>query len=291
MTTKSAAAPKAESTSTSTMTREENGNLTFELTIPASDVEKARKKVVSHLVSHVQVPGFRKGKAPRAKAEGMLNKNTVKEETLKLVLPDAYNEAVKKERVTPILNPQIHIEVFDEGTDLKVRAVTAEAPVVKLGNYKDAVKTVTAKDKIIKSTKEKKDEKTDTNAVVTAALESTEIKIPEVIIEQEVTRLLSQLLDELKTIGLTLDQYLASRGLDGDKIRDEYKKKAENDLKLEFMLRKIADEEKITVNEEDIANALKTIEDPAQREQIAQNPYLVANIIRQQKTLEFLTTL
>ena len=291
MTTKSAKTPKPDSTQGSKMTREENGNITFEITVPASKVEEARKKVVSHLVSHVQVPGFRKGKAPRAKAEARLNQNTVKEETLKLVLPDAYNDAVKKSGVTPILNPQIHIEVFADGTDLKVKAITAEAPQIKLGDYKNAVKKITSKEKATKPKKGEAEKKPDTNAIVTAALTSTEIKIPEIIVEQEVTRLLSQLIDELKTIGLTLDQYLTSRNLDGEKIRAEYKKKAENDLKLEFMLRKIADEEKITVTEKDIEEALKTIDSQEQREQISKNPYLVANIIRQQKTLEFLTTL
>lgn len=290
-TIKKTKAPKKETSTTPNITREENGNITLEITIPVNEVEAARKKVVDNLVNHVEIPGFRKGKAPRAKAEARLNKNTIKEETLKLVLPDAYNKEVQKAGINPIMNPQVHIEVFEEGTDLKVKAVTAEAPEVKLNDYKDKVKAITASTKIIKPGEENQEKKPDTNAIVTAALDATEIKIPQILIDQEVTRLLSQLLDELKTIGLTLDQYLTSRNLDGDKIREEYKKKAELDLKLEFMLRKIGDEEKITVTEQDVEDALKTITDEKQRAQIASNPYLVVNVIRQQKTLDYLTNL
>ena len=282
---------KAEQKATEKVVRDENGNITLNITVPSKKVEDARKKVVDHLVTHVQVPGFRKGKAPRAKAEAQLSKDKIKEETLKMVLPDAYSEAVKEAGINPIINPQIHIEVFDEGTDLKVKAITAEAPEIKLGDYKKAVKDVTAKTKIIKPGEEGKEQKPNMGEIIEAAMKTTDIKIPLVLVDQEVTRLLSQLIDELKSIGLTLDQYLASRNLDGEKIREEYRKKAEHDLKLEFMLRKIGDVEKITVNEKDIEDALSSIQDETQRQQVMQNPYLVANIIRQQKTLDHLASL
>jgi hypothetical protein len=60
---------------------------------------------------------------------------------------------------------------------------------------------------------------------------------------------------------------------------------------LEFILRKVADDEKITVEKEDLEKALAAITDEKERAQIAQNPYVVASIIRQQKTLDFLSKL
>jgi FKBP-type peptidyl-prolyl cis-trans isomerase (trigger factor) len=79
--------------------------------------------------------------------------------------------------------------------------------------------------------------------------------------------------------------------LDPEKLREEYRTKAEQDLKLEFFLRKVADEEKITVEKEDIEKALASIENPTEREEIMKNPYLVASIIRQQKTISYLSSL
>jgi trigger factor len=124
-----------------------------------------------------------------------------------------------------------------------------------------------------------------------AALTSSKVEIPKILVEQETDRLLSQLLDELKTLGVTLDQYLASRNKTGEQLRAEYAERAEKDLKLEFMLRKIADEEKITVEQADIEKALGEIKDEKQKKDVASNPYLVAAIIRQQKTLDFLSKL
>ena len=119
----------------------------------------------------------------------------------------------------------------------------------------------------------------------------TEIQIPRILIDQEANRLLSQLIDEIKRLGISLDQYLSSRGKTEVELRSEYEERAEKDLKLEFLLRKIADEEKITVEQKEIDEAVAAIKDEKQRKDIAQNPYLVASIIRQQKTLNYLSGL
>ena len=55
------------------------------------------------------------------------------------------------------------------------------------------------------------------------------------LIEKETNRLLSQLLDELKRLGMSLDQYLASRGKTDEQLRSEYDERAEKDLKMEWV--------------------------------------------------------
>ena len=191
--------------------------------------------------------------------------------------------------MTPIITPHIHIEVFTEGTDIVFTAETCEEPKIVLGKYKDEVKKITAKSKIIVPGKEEK--KASLDEILEAALKTAKIVIPQILVESETSRLLSQMLDELKKLGLTLDQYLSSKKLDAEQLRNEYKKKAEQDLQLEFFLRSVADEEKITVEKEDIELALASIENPSEREEIMKNPYLVASIIRQQKTITFLSSL
>lgn len=127
--------------------------------------------------------------------------------------------------------------------------------------------------------------------ILNEILNVVQIQVPKILVEQEADRLLSQLLDELKRLGVSLDQYLASRQKTAETLRSEYETRALQDLKLEFILRKIADDEKITVDQPDIQKALAQIKDPKEREQISKNPYLVGAIIRQQKTLDFLAKL
>ena len=122
-------------------------------------------------------------------------------------------------------------------------------------------------------------------------MESVTIKIPKIIIEQEVERLLSQTLDEVKRLGLTLDQYLASTGRNIDALKAEYQAKAETDIKLEFVLQKIAETEGIKVEDKEIDEAITQAKTDAEKQNLQNNRYLLAGIIRQQKTLDFLRSL
>lgn len=271
------------------LTKAPDGTITLKITIPWATVEEARSKVVDNLVKNIQVPGFRKGMAPKNVAETHLKKEAVQEDVLKEVLGKAYNEAVQAEKLTPIITPRIHVDTFEDGTDLVFTAELCEAPTLTLGDYKKAVSEVTSKSKIIQVGQEPK--KPSTDEILNAAMKDAQMTVPKVLYEQEANRLLAQMLDELKSLGLTLEQYLASRGKTAEQMRSEYEEKAKRDLTLEFVLRKIADDEKITVGEKDVEEVLKDIKDENQKKQLLSNPYFLTSIIRQQKTLDFLAQL
>lgn len=269
------------------MTKAEDGTITLKIIVPWKTVEEARTKVVDELVKNVTVAGFRKGMAPKNIAETHLKKEVVQEEVLKDVLGKTYNEAVQKEKLTPIITPRVHVDTFEDGTDLVFSAELCEAPEVTLSNYKEEVAKITAKTKIAIPGKETEKPKVD--EILDAVIKGATVTIPKVLYEQEANRLLSQTLDELKSLGLSLDQYLASRSKTAEDMRAEYEEKAKKDLALEFILRKIADTENITVEKTDVEEAMKDIQDEAQKRQLLENPYFLASIIRQQKTLDFLS--
>ncbi len=271
------------------LVRRADGTLEITIYIPWNEAKKIQEEIEGELVKQVKIAGFRPGQAPKNIAKARLNPETVKEEMLKKVVGEAYNKAVTTHKVNPIISPHIHIDLFTEGTDIIFTAETCEEPKVDLGKYKEEIEKISSKSKIVVPGKE--EEKPNLDLILEAGLKASKIEIPGILIESETSRLLAQMLDELKKLGLTLDQYLSSKGLDAEKLKDEYKKKAENDLKLEFFLRKVADNEKITVEKEDIEKALATIENPKEREEIMKNPYLVASIIRQQKTVTFLSNI
>ena len=275
--------------------RKADGTLTVTIHVPWIDVEKVRETIISELVKQVEVSGFRKGNAPREVAEAKLKVETVREEVLKKVITQEYIAAVKALGINPIVNPKIHVEEFVDGTDIEFIAETCEEPKIDLKNYKEEIKKIkpSAPKIIVPGQPEPKDEEPNKrlDEILNATMNVANIQIPKVLIEQETNRLLSQLLEELKRLGVTLDQYLESRGKKVEEIRAEYDGRAEKDLKLEFLLRKIADDEKITVEKEDVENAVNSIKDEKQKAEIVQNPYMLAAIIRQQKTLDFLTTL
>ncbi len=269
--------------------KQPDGTLELTITVPRADVEEARRGVIEELAKETNLPGFRKGKAPKKMVEGKLDPAKIREEVLKKILPQYYLEAVRKENLKPIINPKIKVVSLEEDKDWQFIAVTCEAPVVNLKDYKSQIQKITAKGKIVIPGKETQPPKLE--EIVETLLKSIEVSIPQVIVDQEVDRLLSQTLDEIKALGLTLEQYLASTNKTAEDLRKQYALKAENDIKLEFALQKIAETERITVEEKEVAEAIQKAKDEAERKNLETNRYLLAAILRQQKTLDFLKNL
>jgi len=271
------------------LARQDDGTIQLTITVPWSVVKKAKEETLEAYLASTQLPGFRKGKAPKKLVEKNINQDHLREEVLRKLLPEAYVEALKEHNLKPILNPKIHVEKLEDDKDWTFTAFTAEAPEITLGKYKDAVKKVTAKSKIIVPGKETAP--ANFEDITKAILETAKVRVPKIIIDQEVDRLLSQTLDEVKRLGLTLDQYLASTGRNIDALRQEYERKAEKDIQLEFLLQKIAETEKITVEEKEIDEAITQTKTDTEKQNLQNNRYLLASIIRQQKTLDFLRNL
>lgn len=277
---------------TTALQKEPNGTIRLTITIPNSDIKKTWEEVIAQVVRDAEIQGFRRGKAPRKLVEEKADKEKIREEVLKKLLPIAYTEAVKTQGIKPIVNPKIHVEKLEDPStdnDWQFTALTCEAPVVNLNKYKDYIRKITAKSKIIIPGKEKTEIKFD--EIVKALLDSITAKIPGILVDNETDRLLSQTLEEVKKLGLTLDQYLSSTGKNPQILREEYRKKAENDIKFEFALLKIAEEEKITVEEKEISETILAAKTDDERKNLETNRYLLASILRQQKTLDFLKNL
>ncbi|MEK7502659.1 MAG: trigger factor [Patescibacteria group bacterium] len=273
----------------STIEKQEDGTIVLNITIPSKTVKDAAGIVLEEVVKSANVAGFRKGKAPKKIVEEKIDKDKIKEEVLKKLLPQAYADAVKKHDIKPIINPRIHVEILEDDKDWKFTASTCEAPQVDLNGYKENIKKITSGTKIIIPGKEQKE--TSFEEIITELQKSVSVKISKIIVEQEVERLLAQTLSEIKRLGLTLDQYLTSTHRTVEELKEEYEKKAINDIKLEFALQKIAEEEKIAVTDADIDEAIKNAKDENERKGLEANKYLLASIIRQQKTLDFLKKL
>lgn len=271
---------------TSAIQKLEDGTIKLTITITANEVKKAWDETVEQTSKNAKLAGFRKGKAPKKLVEQNLDTEKVREEVLKKLLPKAYIEAVQKHNIRPVVNPKIHVEKIEADKDWQFIALTCEAPTVDLGKYKDAIQKITAKSKIIIPGKEQP--KPAFEEIVKALLENVNVTIPGMLVEHEVDRLLSQMLDEVKKLGLTLDQYLSSTNKTPQGLRDEYQKRAENDIRLEFALQKIAETESITVEQKEIDEAIQKAKDENERKHLEANRYLLASILRQQKTLDFL---
>ncbi len=270
----------------STITKAQDGTITLTIPLPKEEVKKTFDRVIEKAVENAELPGFRKGKAPRNLVEEKLDKMHLQEDTLRELLPKAYSDAVVEHKLRPIMSPRIHVSKIGEGEDWEFEATLSEAPEISLNEYKKAVSNVTAKSKIVVPGKDQQEPNID--EIIKALLDSVKVTIPQILVDTEVERLLSQMLDEVKSLGLSLEQYLSSTHKTIDQLKKEYEDRARNDITFEFALQKIADEEKISVDQKEVDEAVNKAKDETERKNLEANKYLLASILRQQKTLDFL---
>lgn len=281
---------------TSTIDRKADGTIALTITIPWADVAKTYEDVVVEMVKHAELPGFRAGKAPRELVEKNLDKTKVYEEALKTLIPNSYNAAITQQGVKPIVNPKIELKDATENKDWVFVASTCERPKATIGDYKKAIGELKASkgNKIWKpgdpETDKDKDTKPTIDELLMTVYNNVTVALPALLIEHEVNRLLSELIDQTKKLGLTVEQYLASTQRTSDSIKKEYEQQALRTITLEFALEEIADAEGIIVSDDDIDAVIKTGKTDEEKEALKNQRYYLASVLRRQKTLDFLAT-
>lgn len=267
----------------------------LEINIPWSEVKVSYEKTFTDLVKEIEIPGFRKGKAPRKLIEEKINRSHVYERVVKDLIPQVYTKAIQEHKLTPISAPKIEVLKAKEGEDWVIKATIALKPLINLKNYKQKLTTLKGvKAKIWtpgKPEEKKEDKKTSLEEILKALLEEVEVELSDLLISEEANRLLANLVDQTQKLGLTVEQYLMAKGKTTEQIRAEYAKQAADNLKIEFILAEIADKENITVSKEDIDGLISKVKDTQEQERLKKDSYYLAHLIRQQKTIDYLSNL
>ena len=118
-----------------TVERVEN-EATLKITAPAAEVNAGYKKAVQKIADQANIPGFRKGKAPRAIIEMHYGKEAVKQEAFEIVANKAYSEAQDQEKLIPVSDPKVEESTFEEGKDMELTIKVTLKPEPELGEYK-----------------------------------------------------------------------------------------------------------------------------------------------------------
>lgn len=118
-----------------TVERVEN-EATLKITAPAAEVNAGYKKAVQRIADQANIPGFRKGKAPRAIIEMHYGKEAVKQEAFEIVANKAYSEALDQEKLIPVSDPKVEESTFEEGKDMELTIKVTLKPEPELGEYK-----------------------------------------------------------------------------------------------------------------------------------------------------------
>jgi len=108
----------------------------LDVEVGAERVAEALDQAFKKVSAKVNVPGFRKGKVPRTIFEAKFGVESLYQDALDIILPEAYIQAVEESGIDPVDRPEVDVEQFGKGQVLKFKAKVTVKPEVSLGEYK-----------------------------------------------------------------------------------------------------------------------------------------------------------
>ena len=115
--------------------KQDHSKYVLEFKIDAEAFAASVEKVARRDLKKFNIPGFRKGKAPRSVVEKMYGKGVFYEDALNDALPVAYEEAVKEAAITPVSRPEFDVVSMDEKEGVTMKAELYVKPEVVVADY------------------------------------------------------------------------------------------------------------------------------------------------------------
>lgn len=264
--------------------------ITGELTLEC--LNKARPAALRHLNDHIKIPGFRSGNIP----ENILAKNVgemrVLEEVAEVALANEYPNIMHEAKLSPIGRPEVAITKLAPGIPLEFKITITLEPEFTLPDYKKIAKEVKSEDSLDVTDEEKKHRAKEMKrlTIVEDLVKATKVKIPKLLIDNELNKMLSQFQEDVVRHGMKWDEYLKSIKKTEDDIRAEWKEKAEHRAKAELILMKIADAEKLEPTNEELEHETEHLLTHYKDADPLRLRIYVYQMMKNQKVLEFLET-
>src|SRR5699024_597768 len=120
-----------------TWEKKEGNDGVLTVTVEAEEFDKALDQAFKKVVKDVQLPGFRKGRVPRNIFENRFGVESLYQDAVDIILPDAYMKAVEETGIEPVDQPEVDIEEIEKGKDFVFTAQVTVKPEVELGQYKE----------------------------------------------------------------------------------------------------------------------------------------------------------
>jgi trigger factor len=112
------------------------GQVELSVRVPPEPVAAVKDRVVEALARRANIPGFRKGKAPRALLHRYLDQDAVDEQVIEHLVSDAYEAAVEKAAIKPLDRARIADAALADDGSLTFKATVTLRPEITLGDHK-----------------------------------------------------------------------------------------------------------------------------------------------------------
>jgi len=247
---------------------------TLSLKIKKTQIQEENNKVLKSIQKTYKSTGFRVGKVPLEIISQNISPQKIIEEMASSLLPHLYSQKIKKLKLNPIIQPQVKFvnPPISLDKDWQIEITSCELPDLNLKTgYVAQIKKL--------NLNKNKDQ---TRPILDVLIKNSQVKLPQILLDTEMQKQLSSLVDQTQQAGLEIGQYLKSKNT----TLEEYKKNLLKQIKEQWIINlaldKICQKEKLKIDQEDIQKALKinpTINPQSEH---------LHHILLQQKTLDFL---
>ncbi|GAA3654589.1 trigger factor [Asaccharospora irregularis] len=116
--------------------KKEGNKVTLKITVDNNKFESAVNKAYNKTKSKYNLPGFRKGKAPRVVIESQYGKGVFYNDAIEILFPEVYPQAIKELNIDPVDSPNLDVEEISKDNGLVMVLNVEVKPEFELGNYK-----------------------------------------------------------------------------------------------------------------------------------------------------------
>lgn len=120
-----------------TLTKEKDNIVIMNMTIPANEADSAYNLAANRISQHININGFRRGKAPKAVVERHVGVDRIQQEALDMILPKYISQAISDNKLDTITQPALTDYSFEPGRDLEVTVQVETRPEFTIGQYKN----------------------------------------------------------------------------------------------------------------------------------------------------------
>jgi len=249
-----------------TVTKLPKSKVELKIEVPAPEFTAFIGKALAEIVKDAEIPGFRKGMAPKEIVKSRVGQAKILDRAAALAIEATFPLAVSENKVEPLGYPEISITKIAEGNPLEYKAAVAVYPQVAPGDYKkiaagfkmEEVKVTDDDIKRLKMEKERHAREHLRQDLLAELAAKATLEVPEILMEGETEKMMRQLKERAsQATGMSFDEYAKKIGKTEAELRQAMAKDNEQKIKNYLILQEIAKLEKIEAGEAEIAEAMK----------------------------------
>jgi len=258
-----------------TITKLPKSQVEIKVEMPAESLAEFEQKALDEIAKEVDIAGFRKGAAPKEVVKSKVGDQKILDRAAMMAVEDSFPKAAAENKIEPLGYPEVSILKLAQGNALEYKAVVAVYPQVDLPDYKKIAgeaefKAPELTDEDINRLKMEKERHAREHwrrDLLDSLAQKSAIEIPDVLVQGETQKTIAEFKGRISQMtGMSFEEYLKKTGKTESQIQDEIAKDSEVKIKNFLVLQEIAKQEKIDVNDGEVAAAMAKSREAGQEE-------------------------